>query len=136
MPTEVTEYDGGQRERQIVGSMPDDPRKRLTFLSRMAQGESLSGDEAIGVEIEVREWIAQPIELANEHTGEYEDRLRLVLSDGDGIQLSTCSPSAMQAWRLVVQALGNGPFNPPVKCVLRKGKSRKGLAFTTIVVLE
>lgn len=120
----------------VLGSLPIDLRQRLRYVSQMSQGVALAGDAAINTPIDVRQWLVHPVELVDEHTGEVVSHQRLVLSDGADVRISTLSPSVVQAWGLVTRTLGDGPYDPPVRVEIREAKSRRGMAFRTLIVLD
>lgn len=121
---------------KVDGSLPDDPRKQLAMISQMTQGESEAGDAIVGARLCVTNWLVHPIELVDEHSGEVVTHIRLILSDAENKRISTLSPSVLGAWQLVIVALGKGPFEPGINIEIREGKSRRGMKFRTLVVLD
>lgn len=119
----------------VRGTLPEGLRERLAYISQLSQGEALDSDDMIGREFAVKEWLIHPVELTDDHSGEVYTTSRIVLSDGEGHYLASCSSGVIGSWSIVTSLIGNGPYDPPVVVSLREGKSRKGLKFRTLVVL-
>lgn len=120
----------------LRGSLPEDFRERVKYVSKMAQGVAVAGPDAIGKEIDVRYWLVHPTEKVDDHTGEVTPAERLILSDGNGLVISTSSGVALQAWNLIAGMLGDGPYDPPMRVALREGRARSGNKFTTLVAVD
>jgi len=136
MPDETTPAADHSPFVDLAGSLPEDTRKRVLYVSRMAQGESLAGPQALKKPIAVVEWLTHPTEKVDDHTGEVTPAVRLVLSDGKGFMISTSSPIALQAWMLIVGMLGKGPYDPPITVQLREGGREGKPKFTTLVAVD
>lgn len=135
MPNDLIPTGGSTPLDPVRGTLPVGQREMLAYISQMSQGETLDSDDMVGKEFPVKEWLIHPVELTDDHTGEVYTTSRLVLSDGQGHNLASCSSGVINSWSIVTNLIGNGPYDPPVVISLREGKSRKGLKFRTLVVL-
>lgn len=120
----------------VWGTLPNDPRERLAYISGLTGDEAVKGDDLPGQVFEAVSYLVHPVEMVDEHSGEVITHNRLVIRAADGLPYSTLSPHALQSWGMVVATLGHGPYDPPVPCEFREGKSRRGMKFRTLVVLN
>lgn len=92
-------------------------------------------DEVAGMSWQTVDLVAQRIQLMSEEDGELKDATRLVLIDDKGKMVSTVSEGAVTSMRAIIATFGRPPWQPPLKLVFDRKKTRKGF-FTYVVWVE
>jgi hypothetical protein len=109
----------------------DDFNTRLQIAAAMTTSEKI--DNNLGKEINLANFIVQPVELQNRLTGEVNTAPRIVLIDADGAAFHATSIGLLSSLRNIISVLGEPSEWPaPVKIKIVKEMGRNGYSFFTM----
>ena len=113
----------------------DDRASRISTLQAMTDSTPL--DEVMGKEIEVAHYVVQPVEMADEETGELVSVPRIILVTTDGSAYHAISGGIFSALKNISSILGMPSKDNdewPVKVTPSTDKTRKGYKVFTLKV--
>jgi hypothetical protein len=97
---------------------------KQTILS-LIEGDCLKGSDLIGSEFLLSDYVAHPVDLTNEETGEVVSAARILLLDESHPPISFVSLGILKSLGRLVWMLGREPpFVPPVKVALKQVSAR------------
>lgn len=109
----------------------DDFASRMNVARALTTSEPL--DENLGKTINLVDFIIQPVDLANQQTGEVQTAPRVVLIGDDGQAYHATSIGLLSSLRNIVTALGEPSTWPqPVGISVVKQKGNNGYSFFTV----
>jgi hypothetical protein len=101
----------------------------LTAAISAGLGEaSLKTIDLPGKMLEVVDFLAHPIQIVSEDTGEVGYRIRVVLFLANGARVSTCSEPCVKMLSYLTKVWGKGPWNPPKTMSFSRHPRRQGEA--------
>lgn len=119
---------GGDFFSTIKGT--DQASKRAS-LAAMMNSEPIS--EHFGETIQLRHFVVQRVQVADDNTGELTDQPRVILIAEDGTAYHAVSSGLMSSLRNIIGALGEpDTWESPLPVQIVEEKSRKGYRFMTV----
>jgi hypothetical protein len=86
------------------------------------------GKEILGQTFPLRYWFLHQVGIQQED-GEIVQVIRTVLFDPSGNAYSFSSEGVYASLKLLIQSMGDGPYDPPLSIVVREKSVRSGRAF-------
>lgn len=106
-------------------TLPQETREQRYQILALIEGECIKGSDVIGSDLLLWHYIAHPVTMTDEETGETADGVRLILLQPDGPPVAFVSLGVLQSIARIQKAEQRSmPFNPPVKVVLRQVKGK------------
>lgn len=100
------------------------PKERGDVLN-ILEGECIKASDVINNTFEFTDYIAHPVTLVNEETGETADAIRLILLGPDTPPISFCSLGVLKSLQRIVWQRGQQPpFDPPARVKLKQVSTR------------
>lgn len=110
----------------------DDRATRIKVYNAISDSEN-SLDDHKGEIIEITDFVAHPIELQDEVTGEMVQAMRVVLLTADGVGYHAVSSGVVSSMQRIIGLVGQGPWTAePLKVVPVEKKTRKGFKTLTL----
>lgn len=111
--------------------------KTDTFAGRINVGKALSNSQPIadnlGVEIALKDFVVQSVQIEDEKTGEVNEAPRVTLVDADGNAFHGTSVGLLSAVRNLIAQIGEpSTWDEPVNVKIVEERSRRGFRFMTI----
>lgn len=103
----------------------DGSRAAKAKIFNILQNPDYALSDCIGHEIDVVDFIAHPVELVSEQTGEIEQHMRTILVAQDGKSYASVSGGITQALKSIFGIVGQPPYTDEplkVKILQKKGK--------------
>lgn len=101
-------------------NFPDDPKQQWK-LSGIASGAKVkSASDVINTEIAIKYFIIEQVRLNGDTPGEFKDALRTVVIDDNDNAVQFVSEGMAKEVMRIVQFFGKGPYEPPLKAMLRQ----------------
>lgn len=120
---------------QAVDNFDGSPRDRLRLHSIAATPDAEPIKDNVGQVIECVYYSVNTYEKEDAKSGEIDTLLRIVLIDVHGVAWTTGSKFILRELAAVVSYLGNGKFDPPLKCKIVSGKSNHPSDFLTLEIV-
>jgi len=142
--TEPTPTESRPAPRSIMSRLDDgvafvhnydgSPQNVYRFIARCCGADTIRGDSAKGVPINLRYYFSHRVELIDHATGEAKDSIRIVLVDADDHYYSFVSGGIVQSLDVLISAMGDGPWEglPPHKVI--ETKTRSGMKMLSLSV--
>jgi hypothetical protein len=112
------------KENVLTSYNREDKAQALLLWSALSHSDS-SADDLVGQQIEVEHFVQHWITRVDDETGEVRDVLRTVLVGPDGKRVSTGSETISKSIAMAARVFGvRPPFDPPLRFVVREGRSR------------
>lgn len=102
---------------------------RLT--ARCTGGGAKKADRSSGEQINVVHWYMHRQEMVNDRTGEITNPIRVVLLDDKGDAWAWMSGGVVKSVQTMVEAMGDGPYDPPLSILVKETITRKGMRIIT-----
>lgn len=107
---------------------------RLAIYDAVSNSESLDG--MVGKVIAITDAVIQPVEMADNATGEVRTINRIVLICEDGKAYGCTSSGVETSIKNLFGIVGMPPWNPAIKMVPMKQQGRNGYKFTTLALAK
>lgn len=103
------------------------PMEQARLLSLAIGSADLTKEDLLNKTIDLRHWVVHRVAVTDERTGETRDAVRTVIITPEGRTASFVSDGVARSLALIVQVLGPGPYNPPVRLdvLLRQTRSAR-----------
>ena len=89
-----------------------------------------------GEPILMKDILFQPVQMADDETGEITDNVRLVVIDKDGTSYSAVSVGAVSSMQRLISVMGQPPYADGLAIIAKQVPTRKGFKTTQIMLWE
>lgn len=114
---------------------PSDPESEPLFM--LCEDEaSREWTQHITEPFLVQHWAAKRVPLAERDGDSASIGVRLVLIDPQGETLAFVSKGALQSWDIIRQLRGDGPYNPPIRIIVKQIGTRAGFHVYKLFIAE
>lgn len=113
---------------QYLTSLPNQTDDERLAVLRLIEGECAEGGSLIGSQFYLSDYVAHPVQITNEETGEIVDAIRCLLPQPEGPPIKFVSVGVLKSIGRICSALRRAPpFDPPllVKLVQQAVKGGK-----------
>lgn len=109
----------------VHSSLPTfNPQERAAVL-RLIEGDSLRGGDLIGSEFLFSHYIAHPVLLVSDDTGEVVDAIRLLFPQHDTPPIAFVSTGILKSVGRIAWQVGKPPpYDPPIKVKIKQVNAR------------
>lgn len=122
---------GGREWHNFTGTPRD-----IWRLKSLAQGASESGIDVAGKTIPLKYWYLQEVQIYDRESNEYRASVRTVLMRPDLTCVSFVSVGMVKAIQSMCEAIGLGPYDPPIDVMIDQQRTRSGNNVYTLVPIE
>lgn len=122
---------GGREWHNFTGQPRD-----IWRLKALAQSEAQSGLDVAGETIPLKWWYLQEVQVYDQESGEYQSSVRTVLMRPDCSCIAFVSGGMVKAMQSLVEAIGIGPYDPPIGVLVQEIVTRNKRRMYTLVPAE
>lgn len=109
-----------------------DRASKIKLYNAISDSEN-SLDDHKGEVLEITDFVAHPIELQDEQTGEMVQAMRIVLIDKEGEGYHAISAGVVSSMQRIISIVGQGPWtDEPLQVVPVEKKTRRGFKTLTL----
>jgi len=127
----------GQPALRLAHNLTDlQPMERTRILGLALGKSDLSRDDLTNRTIDVRHWVAHVVPVVDDETGVAKPAIRVVLITPEGITAGFVSSGVAHSLRLIIDGVGAGPWNPPLKLRVVTQSTRAGRQVVLLQLAE
>jgi len=114
------------QKARFVSNIDTKTRAGAAVVMRCADQPTLKTEDILGVTLSIQNFLIHTIDLQEATGGEIIRAARTVLVTSDGETLAFVSDGIVDSLELLIQAVGRGPWVPPLRVAVKVNKTRRG----------